>query len=609
MAEKVVLRIPVDSEEFDGFLERYHAYQESVAKSPEQWRDVNAEINLLGGSFEKAASESAKIEKSLSSQKLTGAGGTIAALEKSSARTAKSWEATAKSLEKSSRFMAALSRGSINLAAFGGVLGATAGAAAAVGGAVAASASDIAGQNQEARSLDLPIGATKDFAAQFERFGLKSADLSKFADAAADVSKWQPLITAGLTPHEIQTYDPERLAYEFDKRASAQYREDKAQGRPAGSIAEARGYTQLLGLDQIRTGASYSDTDFDKAQQAYKTQLPKFEIDEKDAQKATDAKSALDSNFDIAKNRIESAFTELTPEVIKASNAFTDLTVSFLKSKELKKFLDELPNHLNEADAGATWLNDKIIAAQRGDFDPKFIHGDSDKQQKSIQDNYKKWLDSDHKAGVLAHDTGAGFWPWDSRTDKEKSNTTTTGSVTPSSAARLNNPGNLRVPGSTTEFQKFASKQAGLSAMDRQLNLYYTRDHLSSIEQILTKYAPTSENDTAGYIADVSGKTGFRADEKLNLSDLKTRAALEAAMIQHESSNFKEMNADYIAQALSKGITVKTVKDTTPTNAAPVSYSPARPSNDGRMAPVNINLNINSRPGADIGLSTGALPY
>ncbi|CAG4924819.1 hypothetical protein R69919_05244 [Paraburkholderia gardini] len=607
MAEKVVLRIPVDSEEFDGFLERYHAYQESVAKSPEQWRDVNAEINLLGGSFEKAASESAKIEKSLSSQKLTGAGGTIAALEKSSARTAKSWESTAKSLEKSSRFMAALSRGSINLAAFGGVLGATAGTLAAVGGAVAASASDIAGQNQEARSLDLPIGATKDFAAQFERFGLKSADLSKFADAAADVSKWQPLITAGLTPAQIQHDNPEELAYQFSKRASAEYRADKAEGRPAGSIAEARGYTQLLSLDQLRTGASYDNSAWENAQKTYQAKLPAFEISEKDAQKATDAKAALDSNFDIAKNRIESAFTELTPEVIKASNAFTDFTTNFLESPKLKKFLDELPGHLNEADAGATWLNDKIEAAQRGDFDPKFVHGDSDKQQKSIQDNYKKWLDSDHKAGVLAHDTGAGFWPWDSRTDA-KSNTTTTGSVTPSSAARLNNPGNLRVPGSTTEFQKFANKQAGLNAMDRQLNLYYKRDHLSSIEQILTKYAPTTENDTAGYIKDVSSKTGFRADEKLNLSDLKTRAALEAAMIQHESHHFKEMNADYIVTALMKSSLGKTAKDTAPTNAAPVSYSPARTVSDGRMAPVSINLTVNSRPGADIGLTVGSLP-
>ena len=99
----------------------------------------------------------------------------------------------------------------------------------------------------------------------------------------------------------------------------------------------------------------------------------------------------------------------------------------------------------------------------------------------------------------------------------------------------INNPGNLRIPGSSVGFQQFPTVEAGLQAMARQLRLYQNRDHLDTISGIINKYAPASENDVRSYVGDVAKRTGFGADQHLNLNDPQTLSQLIAAMTKHEN--------------------------------------------------------------------------
>jgi len=129
---------------------------------------------------------------------------------------------------------------------------------------------------------------------------------------------------------------------------------------------------------------------------------------------------------------------------------------------------------------------------------------------------------------------------------------------------KLNNPGNLRNPGGAG-FQRFMSSQQGLQAMAGQLGLYYNRDHLDTIGGIVSKYAPpkvndTVENDTAAYIANVSKRTGFGANQQLNLNDpAQLQAVMQAMLVQEQGKAAAGINSQELAQAIAaalKGVTL-----------------------------------------------------
>lgn len=107
---------------------------------------------------------------------------------------------------------------------------------------------------------------------------------------------------------------------------------------------------------------------------------------------------------------------------------------------------------------------------------------------------------------------------------------------------RNNNPGNISFdPGTTWNgqvgndgiFVIFSDMQYGLRALGMDLANKMLRDGLTSISDVISVYAPPSENDTAAYIASVSRDTGLAPDEDIP----KTLSALHGlirAIINHE---------------------------------------------------------------------------
>jgi hypothetical protein len=113
------------------------------------------------------------------------------------------------------------------------------------------------------------------------------------------------------------------------------------------------------------------------------------------------------------------------------------------------------------------------------------------------------------------------------------------GTATAPKGVLEHNPGNLRFANQTgatgkdqAGFATFGDDATGWKAMTTQLGLYYNRDHLDTIEGIVSKYAPSNQNKTAKYIADVSKELGIPKDQKLTPSDL---SRLQIAM-QHEET-------------------------------------------------------------------------
>lgn len=98
-----------------------------------------------------------------------------------------------------------------------------------------------------------------------------------------------------------------------------------------------------------------------------------------------------------------------------------------------------------------------------------------------------------------------------------------------------NNPGNLAYVGQpgavagTGGFAKFATYQDGYAALENQITLDATRgtdvngNPTTTLSQLITSWAPPSENNTAAYIANVSAATGF--DPNASLSSLASTSS------------------------------------------------------------------------------------
>lgn len=116
---------------------------------------------------------------------------------------------------------------------------------------------------------------------------------------------------------------------------------------------------------------------------------------------------------------------------------------------------------------------------------------------------------------------------------------------TPTRGEKNANPGNLRFDlltrwlGQTGHdadgFCIFDAPEHGIRALARVLLNYQRLDGCRTLEQVIRRYAPHSENDTGAYLADVAARTGLGPGEALDLHHPGELANLARAIIFHEN--------------------------------------------------------------------------
>lgn len=84
------------------------------------------------------------------------------------------------------------------------------------------------------------------------------------------------------------------------------------------------------------------------------------------------------------------------------------------------------------------------------------------------------------------------------------------------------------------EFEQFSCMHYGLRAGFILLRRYIERYHLDTVTEIISRWAPASENNTRAYINRVCERMGVSALEKISFSDRKTMVSLVDAMILNE---------------------------------------------------------------------------
>lgn len=121
---------------------------------------------------------------------------------------------------------------------------------------------------------------------------------------------------------------------------------------------------------------------------------------------------------------------------------------------------------------------------------------------------------------------------------------------------RNNNPGNIRHGArwqgmaevqQDNAFITFESPKYGIRAMARVLNNYQKLHGISTIEGIISRWAPSTENDTGSYVNSVSKALNIPANQPLEVASVLPQ--LIPAIIKHENGK-----QPYSAAQIDQGI-------------------------------------------------------
>jgi hypothetical protein len=116
---------------------------------------------------------------------------------------------------------------------------------------------------------------------------------------------------------------------------------------------------------------------------------------------------------------------------------------------------------------------------------------------------------------------------------------------------RNNNPGNIRIngdkfqgeviPSQDKEFKQFESMSYGYRAIFKILRNYQINYKLNTIRQMISRWAPKNENDTANYISFVSERSGIPADDPIRTDNREMMIRIVAAMSKVENGQEADM--------------------------------------------------------------------
>ncbi|WP_431978491.1 structural protein [Pseudomonas fluorescens] len=116
---------------------------------------------------------------------------------------------------------------------------------------------------------------------------------------------------------------------------------------------------------------------------------------------------------------------------------------------------------------------------------------------------------------------------------------------------RNNNPGNIdyvpankwrgQLPPNTAlekRFARFDTPENGIRALGKLLLTYQDKHGLKTVEAIISRWAPSNENDTSAYVRAVEVNTGTKPGAAVDLRTAGVMQGFVKAIIHHENAGF-----------------------------------------------------------------------
>ncbi|HHA3412335.1 TPA: hypothetical protein ACODJW_002970 [Salmonella enterica subsp. enterica serovar Muenchen] len=575
MAAKSIVEIDVQDEKFQSFLEKFNEYQKALSELPEQWRGAVHGLGEAAKETERVRDGTEGITKAFAdgvaalasvNDGLDRLNGNLEKATKTQTEFNKKSGGARNFLNKASKDAKSLAGhikdATTSLLSWGAVLGLFSGLAGAGGlWGLNHLAGNASAQRFTAMGLGTTAGGLNSTAVDFQKaLGNPVGTLGAIRDAQLDLSKrWQFRAMGVDNPDR----DPAELLPEMIKAA----RDIFVRNGSTQQGAEAYGLTNYFTLDDLNRFKKMSDEEIDAMAKQAQQDTRRLQLTDQQLRQWQDFNIQLDRSKVSIGNTFIRGLAPLAPELGKLSDAFSGAIETVLKSPELGKWIDGLsdgirrfgnylasPEFQKDVEAFISGVErlgrviGKVIDWISGKSD---ITADDIKSRSSILSDEKRTDPVTSETYTPGGDDDPRVWSWLKGVKKFFAS----GDVKPvdgkqadvhakgrTIADRFNNPANLRYAAGyetantrSGKFAVFPSLDEGVLAAAKQLQIYGTKG-INNIHDIISKWAPSNENNTKAYIGHVVNATGRSEFEKLNLNDTRTLAKLITAMSVKEGA-------------------------------------------------------------------------
>ncbi|EHL7331102.1 hypothetical protein KEI63_002549 [Salmonella enterica] len=575
MAAKSIVEIDVQDEKFQSFLEKFNEYQKALSELPGQWRGAVHGLGEAAKETERVRDGTEGITKAFAdgvaalasvNDGLDRLNGNLEKATKTQTEFNKKSGGARNFLNKASKDAKSLAGhikdATTSLLSWGTVLGLFSGLAGAGGlWGLNHLAGNASAQRFTAMGLGTTAGGLNSTAVDFQKaLGNPVGTLGAIRDAQLDLSKrWQFRAMGVDNPDR----DPAELLPEMIKAA----RDIFVRNGSTQQGVEAYGLTNYFTLDDLNRFKKMSDEEIDAMAKQAQQDTRRLQLTDQQLRQWQDFNIQLDRSKVSIGNTFIRGLAPLAPELGKLSDAFSGAIETVLKSPELGKWIDglsdgirrfgnylaspELQKDVEAFISGVERLGrviGKVIDWISGKSD---ITTDDIKSRSSILSDEKRTDPVTSETYTPGGDDDPRVWSWLKGVKKFFAS----GDVKPvdgtqadvhakgrTIADRFNNPANLRYAAGyetantrSGKFAVFPSLDEGVLAAAKQLQIYGTKG-INNIHDIISKWAPSNENNTKAYIGHVVNATGRSEFEKLNLNDTRTLAKLITAMSVKEGA-------------------------------------------------------------------------
>ncbi|MHA3667872.1 hypothetical protein ACX1IQ_04875 [Yersinia enterocolitica] len=575
MAAKSIIDIDVNDDKFQSFMEKFNEYQAALGELPEAWRGVAQGIGDTEKETAKARSELQGVAKSFSdgAAAILSINSGLDRLNDSLDKANKNQSGFNKNAGAAKKFLSGATKDAKSLAghikdattsliSWGSILGLFSGLIGAGGlFGINRLASGVASQRFTTLGLGTTSGGLDSSAINYQRaLSNPTGTLGAIRDSQLDLSKrWQFQAMGINNPDQ----DPAKLLPQMIRNARDIFVKNGSnlQG------AEAHGLTNFFTLDDLNRFKNMSDAEIDSMEKRAAQDSKQLQLSDQIQKQWTDFNVQLQRSGYSIENSFIRGLAPLAPQLTRLSDSVSGMIDSFLKSPELGKWIDGLsqgiqkfgeylasPSFRTDIDSFMKSIRDMGLTV---DNVIRFLNGTTlNGWNDSVADSANssaKWVKE--KTGFDPQTVGPAIKDLFSIGSKKIKDWYSGGSITPvdptpadvtakgrTIADRFNNPGNLRwADGYGThntksgKFAVFPTLDEGVLAATKQLQIYGSKG-INNVKDIVNKWAPSNENDTAAYIRHVVKSTKFSENEKLNLNDPAVLAKLISAMATKEGA-------------------------------------------------------------------------
>lgn len=342
MPVRSILDIDVSDDKFKAFLDSFQKYQDALSKMPGAWRQVTVAT----------AAPSAAIAD------MTAA---ILAQNEQLALALKHESAFGREVERTSRTMTGLERATRGVAlhiteatrsllTWGTVLTATSGLLG-LGGlwGIEKLAGTATGGYRSSLGLGLSYGEQRAFGTTFGRYVDPRAFLGNVNVGLTDATspQYRAMLALGFTPEQIAQMDTGQAATALLPRLQQFAKGTRRE--LLGPTAEAMGITSLAGVEDLQRLRSLPGSTLQQSIQDY---AKRADEQNRVAGQVLEAWTKLDIALSGAEKAVTDALitglAPLAPELEAISKAFADAVQAFLKSPEVKHWMEAVTGGLEE---------------------------------------------------------------------------------------------------------------------------------------------------------------------------------------------------------------------------------------------------------------------